>query len=337
MTGIDDVRDISRIAYGFMASKALFSALNFDLFARLEAGPKTLEQLADETGIAPNRLSTLLTALTGPGLLIKADDAYANSTGAARYLIPGKPAYFGDYYRYQIDRQIYDIMGRLDAGLRGNAVDGMYTTAFKSQQEAEDFSKGQHSGSMGPAFMLARAVDMSGAGTLLDIAGGSGAFSITLCNKYDGLSSTILDFPNVCDVGAKFAADAGLADRISFAPGNAITSDWPHKPGAPDVVLVSYLMSAIGETEIKTVIDKAWAALPPGGQLVVHDFMLNNDRAGPTLSSLWGLVSLIGNPDAVMLTPGWLKERLGSAGFTDIQSQPLIEEITQVVTARKPA
>jgi hypothetical protein len=29
---LTDVRDISRIAYGFMASKALFAALNLDLF-----------------------------------------------------------------------------------------------------------------------------------------------------------------------------------------------------------------------------------------------------------------------------------------------------------------
>lgn len=29
---VEDVRDISAITYGFMASKALFAALDFDLF-----------------------------------------------------------------------------------------------------------------------------------------------------------------------------------------------------------------------------------------------------------------------------------------------------------------
>jgi hypothetical protein len=32
---LTDVRDISRIAYGFIASKALFAALELDLFSRL--------------------------------------------------------------------------------------------------------------------------------------------------------------------------------------------------------------------------------------------------------------------------------------------------------------
>ncbi len=35
MEPLTHVRDISRIAYGFMASKALFASLNLDLFSRL--------------------------------------------------------------------------------------------------------------------------------------------------------------------------------------------------------------------------------------------------------------------------------------------------------------
>lgn len=54
---IADVREISRIAYGFIGSKALFSALNLDLFGRLAGGKKTFERLVGDTGVAPNRLT----------------------------------------------------------------------------------------------------------------------------------------------------------------------------------------------------------------------------------------------------------------------------------------
>ena len=37
---LDDVRDISKLAYGFMASKALFVALEIDVFGSLAAAPK---------------------------------------------------------------------------------------------------------------------------------------------------------------------------------------------------------------------------------------------------------------------------------------------------------
>src|SRR5262245_58092339 len=98
---LTDVREISRIAYGFMASKALFAALNADLFGHLADGPKRLEALADATGIAAKRLLALLTACVSLGLLEKTDEGYGNAPASAAYLVRDSPAYFGDYYRFQ--------------------------------------------------------------------------------------------------------------------------------------------------------------------------------------------------------------------------------------------
>jgi Dimerisation domain len=70
-TPLDNVRDISRIAYGFMASKVLFTALDLDLFGWLAAGPKSADGLAADTGLLPTRLEILLTACVGLGLLVK--------------------------------------------------------------------------------------------------------------------------------------------------------------------------------------------------------------------------------------------------------------------------
>jgi hypothetical protein len=38
---IEDVRDISAITYGFMASKALFAALDFDLFTHIDRASRS--------------------------------------------------------------------------------------------------------------------------------------------------------------------------------------------------------------------------------------------------------------------------------------------------------
>ncbi len=63
-------RDLSDIAYGFMASKALFAALELDLFTHLADGPRTPAELSAATGVDPNRLQTLLHALAGLGLVV---------------------------------------------------------------------------------------------------------------------------------------------------------------------------------------------------------------------------------------------------------------------------
>ena len=68
MEPLTDVRDISRIAYGFIGSKALFAALELDLFSRL-LEPKSIQALAQESGIPAHRVKTLLATLTALGLM----------------------------------------------------------------------------------------------------------------------------------------------------------------------------------------------------------------------------------------------------------------------------
>ena len=195
MEPLRDVREISRVAYGFMASKVLFAALHLDVFSRVAGGPKDADALARETGIAPRRLRALLTACVSLGLLVKDGDRYANAPASREYLVRDAPRYFGDYYRFQVDRQIYPMFERLERALRGERQ--AFYDLMASPEEAAYFSRAQHAGSLGPARVLARRVDLGGCRRLLDVGGGSGAFSITLCRRWPGLRATILDFPTV--------------------------------------------------------------------------------------------------------------------------------------------
>lgn len=148
MEPLTDVRDISRIAYGFMAAKALFGALNLDVFSRLASGSKPLDELASETEVAPNRLRTLLTACVSLGLLEHDDGRYRNAPASQAYLVRTAPMYFGDYYRFQIDRQIYPAFLHLDRALRGDRVD--FYKLMDDGAEADSFSRAQRVAGPGP-------------------------------------------------------------------------------------------------------------------------------------------------------------------------------------------
>jgi hypothetical protein len=206
MAPITDVREISRIGYGFMASRALFAALDADVFGCLAGGPKTLDAIAADLGLAAGRLGALLTACVGLGLLTREGERYANAPASATYLVRTSPAYFGDYFRFQVSRQIYPTLMHLDAALRGERVD--FYSQLRDPEEARAFTIAQHSGSLGPAHVVAKLVDLAGARRLLDVAGGSGAFSIVLCERTAGLTSTIIDFPSVAAVGRGLGARA---------------------------------------------------------------------------------------------------------------------------------
>jgi ubiquinone/menaquinone biosynthesis C-methylase UbiE len=336
MPPLIDVRDLSRLAYGFIGSKVLFAALNLDLFSRLTQ-PTTVDALAKETGVGPNRLRTLLAALTAVGLVVREGERYLNAPASDRYLVRTAPAYFGDYYRFQIDRQIYPALEHLDAGIVGDTdhlAFGGLEGLLADPTEATAFSQAQHTGSLGPAYLLARTLDVNGRRRLLDVAGGSGAFSITLCNRHPEMTSVIIDFPNVIEVARRYVDAAGLGSRIRMIAADALNVEWP---GDQDVILMSYLLSAVGQSDIPTLFSKAYEALTPGGLLVIHDFMLDDDRDGPALAALWFVQYLAYRTDSVSFTAAALSGMLADQGFVEASDQVLIDEITKVLVCSKPA
>lgn len=330
-TPLTDVRDISRIGYGFMASQALFAALELDVFGHLADGSRSLAVLARETGVAGHRLIALLTACVGLGLLVKDNDEYANAPASATYLVRTAPMYFGDYFRFQIARQIYPTLAHLDMALAGERVD--FYGKIQDPGQARQFSIAQHSGSLGPAHVVAVLVDVTGCRTLLDVGGGSGAFSIALCRRHPELSATILDFPSVRPIAEEMAVKAGLNDRIRFVEGDALTTAWPT---GQDAVLMSYPLSAVAASRVSELLERARKSLRPGGRLLLHDFMLDDDRTGPPVAALWLLNAVTIDPDVASLTPAWLTGEVRGAGFEGAELCHVITGITRLLQARTP-
>ena len=332
----ETAEDVSRIAFGFMASKALFAGLHLDVFTRLAAGAKTVAEIAEETGVPENRVTTLLTALTSIGLLSRDGDGYANSPGAAAFLSREAKYDFGDYLRYQIDRQMYPFMQQLNEVMEGSlapeAVDS-YQTWMANPEEAVLYSQSQHAGSLGPGLTLSRLVDLSDARTLLDVGGGTGAMSIRLLEANPELAATTIDFPNVAEIGWRFVVEAGMVNRVRYIPGNAIEAEWPD---GQDAILMSYLFSGVPGETVPSLIERAFSHLSPGGHFMVHDFMVDDDRSGPPLAALWQLQHMAFTPDARSATPGWLTGQIEHAGFSDISEAAMIPGLTRLIPARKP-
>src|SRR5271170_8501764 len=214
---IEDVREISAITYGFMASKALFAALEFDLFTHIANGADSNGTLAAATSIAENRLVTLLAALKSLRLISEAGGRLVNAPATARYLVAGAPGDFRDYVRFVNGEFGYESFRHLGAALRGERIfpdKGFYEgMVYHAGIGGERFSSAQHTGSLGPARLLAKRLDLTNRHKLLDVGGGSGAYSIAFCALNSLLSATILDFPQTVATAKRYVREAGLSDR----------------------------------------------------------------------------------------------------------------------------
>ena len=337
MITVTKAEQISNIAFGFMASKALFIALHCNIFSTLSKKPQKAKTLAEEVGVPENRITTICTALTSIGLLIRKDDLFSNSQGAETFLVKGAPNDFGDYLRLQIDRQMYGFMQQLEAvftNTMGPDDIDSYAKWMENKKEAHLYSESQHAGSLGPGRSLSRMIDFSSVDHLLDVAGGTGGFAIRLCEANPNLRVTIIDFPNVVSLGHQKVKKAGFLDRINFIEGNALDYNWPTDVGA---VLMSYLFNGVPGDEIPKLARQSYKVMKPGGLYVVHDFMVEDDRSGPHLAALWQLQHLAFTPTAKSITSSWVSSLLTDAGFSEININELIPGMTKVVWGRKPS
>ena len=336
VSSVETAEEVSNIAFRFMASKAMFAGLHLDVFTHLAAGPKTCENLSEIVGVPANRIVTLMNALNGVGLVELDGNLYANSLGAEAFLSRESKYDFGDYLRFQIDQQMYPFLGQLnevlDGSLSSDAVDS-YQHWMSNPEQAALYSNAQHSGSLGPGRTIARMVDLTGAKSLLDVAGGTGAMTIRLLEANPDLTSTIIDFPNVSEIGWRFITEANMTNRVRYIPSNALNVEWPSEQ---DAILMSYLFSGVPGEEVPRLVQYAFDSLVPGGKFLVHDFMVNDDRTGPVLAALWQLQHMAFTPDAHSVTAGWLKAEMKKVGFIDIQDIQVIQGLTQLVHARKP-
>jgi hypothetical protein len=327
------VSAISAIAYGFIGSQALFGALELGIFDALADEPTDVEALAATLSAPVGPLRVLLSTCLALKLLTREGERYANSPAAARFLVRVSRNYVGDYYLRQISPILYPDMPRVRALLRGEPVGQLdYTTVYTSPEKTEEFIRGQHAGSLGPAIMLTRSYDFAGCSRLLDLGGGSGAFAIETVKRYQGMSAVVLDLPAVIAVTERIIADAGLADKITCVSGDLRSAHWP--PGA-DAILLSYIVSCYSPETLHNLMARTFAYLPAGGQLLVHDFALYADRSGPHNAALFLFGQLSAVAETTAYTVDDLAAAMRAAGYVDVASRPFLPDITFLVTGRK--
>ena len=275
-----------------MASQAIFAGLEiglFDVLGESDRGGLTISELNANCGITAPRLQTLVTALVSAKSLRRDGETgrYTLSPNTARFLVKSSRQYYGDYLRFQVGRQFYGRMGGLSDALISGAAP-TYAEWFSDAETAATYTRAQHNGSTATARALVKKLDFldspgggvgqaAGKGLrLLDVGGGSGAFSYVFAAAHPHLEATVLELPGVVAAAAPILAEQApdVRARVRYAEldvaGGEGGRGWPTAPGTFDAVLMSYISGSVPEPAVAHIYAQAHAALKPGGRLIVH-------------------------------------------------------------------
>lgn len=324
---------------GQYATALLVAAVaEFDLFGILAPGPLNFIQLQDRTGLAERPLHVLLTAVRAMGSVNRwPDGRYELTALAAEHLVAGGEFFVGDYFSLAAESpEVREMIQRLRTNRPKGADDAgagfIFRAGLKSAMEesvaARHFTLALAGRAKNVAPILAANLPLPGVRRLVDVGGGTGIYSIALLRANPELRAVVWDRPEVLRIAGEFAAQSGVADRLELIPGDFFTDPFP---AGADAVLFSNILHDWAVPECQRLLQRASAALPPGGRLLVHDVFLDDDLGGPLAAALYS-ANLFAVTEGRLYSVGEVRSWLTAMGLTPTGLCPTLIH-AQVLTA----
>ncbi|MBJ8154341.1 methyltransferase [Bacillus cereus] len=335
-----DVIYLMEIASGFWASKTLATAVELEIFNQIPQEGIGLDELSKKLKIKSRPAEMLLTGCTSLGLLQKKNTLYYNSPLSEEFLVKGKPYYFGGVVT-MLDKREYIPWSRLTDAVKNNerqtgkgASAGLFDDVTADSQEQRIFTEAMHSWSIQSGKELVNAIDFSKYKKLLDVGGGSGAYCIEIAKKFPNIQAVVFDLPSALKITAKKIIDANLSTRIQTYTGNFFTDELPK---SSDVILLSMILHDWSTDENLTILQNCYNALPSGGEIIISELMVDDDKTGPVFAALMSLNMLIETTGGQNYTWSEYTDWLTNIGFVDIRRVEISSPASNgVLIGRKP-
>ncbi len=310
---------LDQMIRGYMPSRCLLTALELDIFTAVGDGANA-EQVGGKINANARGAGMLLNALVSLGLMAKNGDDYKNTQESARFFVQGSK----DNHRDGL-LHIANIWQRwstlTEAVRRGTRVslDPASDGSLKPDW-THNFITAMQRNAKDRAPLVVKAIGADGSHTnvrrILDLGGGSGAYSIAFAKAQPGVECEILDVPEVVPLTAEYVRQAGVSAQVKLRPGDMLRDDFG---SGYDVIMLNAICHMFSEEQNLDIFRRAWQSLAPNGRLVVQDFILNLDKTGPQHAALFSLNMLVGTDAGASYSEAEYARWMKTAGFAEVR------------------
>ncbi len=305
----------------------LHTGVKLAVFSEIGNSTLSAEDMAIRLGADVRGMETLLNALCAMGLLAKNDEAYSNTGFSAKYLVKDSPDYTGFIIMHH--HHLVDSWNRMsESVISGNPCRGR--SASSSDTERESFLMGMFNIAMGLAPSFAQEIDLKEKRRFLDFGGGPGTYAIQFCLANPAMNATVFDLPTTRVFAERTIDRFGLKDRIDFKEGSYLDMSVPLER-IYDVAWTSHNLHGEGPEDAERIVAHAVSAVKPGGLVMIHEFILNNDKTGPLFPALFSINMLVGTDNGRAYSELELTAMLERSGVRDIHRLPLTAALTSGV------
>jgi predicted O-methyltransferase YrrM len=271
------MQQMQQMLNGFRVTQALYVAAKLGLADILKDGPQPVEALAATTGANADALYRLLRALASLGVFAEDSERRFALTPLAALLQQDHPnslhaqALFRGDEPYRAWGELYDsVMTGANAFERVfGAPSFKYLAEHPAQNEA--FNQAMSASSRQAAAAIVGAYDFSGAGAVVDIAGGQGVLIAAILRANPTLHGILFDQPHVVANARTVLEVAGVADRCELVSGDFFAS-----VPRGDLYTLRHILHDWDDEHAIAILRSCAEAMAPGGRALVIESVIES-------------------------------------------------------------
>jgi 2-polyprenyl-3-methyl-5-hydroxy-6-metoxy-1,4-benzoquinol methylase len=321
-------------AFAYQKTFALKAAVECDVFTAIGEGNVTAADVAKARRISEKGARVLCDYLTTLGMLTKDANQYALSLDAAMFLDRRSPAFIGAALEFLASPQQIAYTAEATKVVRAGTT-GSPASMAPEHDMWPLFARSMAAFMSLPAMLAAQVaqLDADAETKVLDVAAGHGEFGFAVARRFPNARIVAVDWPSVLAVARERAAAAGLSQRFQELPGDAF--DVAFGSDYDLVLLPNFLHHFNEETNVK-LLGKTASALKPGGQIVIVEFVPNEDRVSPPMAARFAFTMLTNTESGDAFTRSEFDRMLRAAGFQGVlEDRPLLPTPLTAISSRK--
>jgi hypothetical protein len=263
---------------------ALYVTAELNIAEFLREKPKSIEELAAETGSHTESLYRIMRALASSGIFKETKNRYFALTPRSKALLNND----NDSLRYVLIHHLgipnWNVLGNLIHAVRTGEdvftkVNGepIYDYLLHHPLQSEVFTKSMSNLSGLSLMPILQAYNFSSFKTIADIGGGEGLLLASILKKYQKPTGILFDLPAEVQKSSEIFRKYGVSDRITTVQGNFFESI----PIRADVYILKNILHNWNDEMCIRILEKIKESMLSDGRILIIEMVVLSSDFDP--------------------------------------------------------
>lgn len=287
------------------------------IFDCLNNSSLSIEEMSDQLKLGHRALDAICKVLVSYNFLHLQELKLSLTELANTYWVSSSPLYRGtEFYKRRQTNEHSRVVQTAKEGwspISDNNVSftEMWEAGKLTLEAAQRFTQIMNTVILAPSISVAKSGVFNNCRHVIDVGGGSGAFCSALTANNSGITATLMDLPQVCEEAKQYISTYGQQKNIHYFPANFFQDEWPING---DSFYFSNILHDWSVDKCLFLLRKAYESLPVGGQIFIHECLLEPCKTAPRMTVIFNLLMHM-NHRSQQFTLEELKSLLQEAGF----------------------